>query len=75
MLVLCESVRPIICLLLPGLVSWPSAFQAVNGTELSIECVLASYKDAPPVKAFLQLNGKSIPKESEDYTVSELFHS
>ena len=53
-----------------GLVTWPSAFQAVAGTELVIECVMASQVGMPPTKAYLMLNDKSIPEQSEDYTVS-----
>ena len=55
-----------------GLVSWPSAFQAVAGTELVIECVMASQKGMPPTKAYLMLNDKSIPEQSQEYTVSFL---
>ena len=54
--------------------SWPSAFQAVAGTELVIECVMASQKGMPPTKAYLMLNDKSIPEQSQEYTVSRDLH-
>ena len=65
----------LICCSSPGLVYWPSAFQAVDGTELVIECVMASYEDAPPSKAYLMLNDKSIPTKSLDYEVNRAQHN
>ena len=52
-----------------GIVDWPSAFQAVDSTVLSIQCVLASYVDSPPTKVYLMLNEKSVPEISDDYEV------